>query len=404
MYALSLSFGITAVWAILLVGLALSLLTLFTEPRSKEELLSRVTAVLDAPFSRAIALFWLVVTISGFANGGISEAIKSFTSLRGLLVYFWAYYCFEREPGLKGQAVVCMLIAGSIAGFWGADQELTGFHPSSFQYLQGTGFLSGPMAFSGLAQIFSMLIFGLLIDRNYRALPSLFGDAFPFTLLALGNALALLFAGERSAWLGGLVALVISAFIISWRTMLRTVLVLAMLVTICWFKVPVVQQRIIPLMDWQTDVSTKVRLQLWRESMAIFDKSPVFGIGIRQFPHHHIPEALGQGHVAIDHAHSNYLQILATTGAVGIFAYMNIWITVIATAFDNWKKSEETKVLPNIASGIYFGILAGVIALLVSGIFEYNFGTAQIRLTQWFLLAMLVPRNSSAERIRFSKA
>jgi O-antigen ligase len=365
---------------------------LVTVSTSSHRFFEQLRIIFFAPLAKAIAIFWIAVTISGFANGGLAEAIRSFTSLRGLLVYFWAYYCFSREPKLKEQAVVCMLIVGSIAGFWGALQQLTGFHPNSFPYLQGTGFLSGPMAFSGLAQIFSMFIFALLIDQNYRGLPTPFSGRFVFGFLAIGNILGLLFAGERSAWLGAIAALVLSTSLISSRAMIKMIMTLLVVASVCWCTIPVVQQRLTPLLNWQTDVSTKVRISLWREAIDIFKESPVFGVGIRQFPHHNIPEALGQGHVAIDHAHSNYMQILATTGLVGIVAYACLWFNVLSVAFNNWKNADEKKVLPNIESGIYFGILVGVIALLVSGIFEYNFGTAQIRMAQWFLLAMLVPR------------
>jgi O-antigen ligase len=174
--------------------------------------------------------------------------------------------------------------------------------------------------------------------------------------------------------------------------MLKTVIALSIAAALCWFAVPVVQQRLTPLVNWQTDVSAKVRLLLWRESILIFEKSPIFGVGIRQFPHFRIPEALGQGHVAIDHAHSNYLHILATTGIVGILSYVYLWISVLSLSLTNWKESNKDRLTPSADSAIYFGILAGAIALIVSGIFEYNFGTAQIRLTQWFLFAMLLPR------------
>jgi hypothetical protein len=33
--------------------------------------------------------------------------------------------------------------------------------------------------------------------------------------------------------------------------------------------------------------------------------------------------------------------------------------------------------------------MGGLISLMVAGIFEYNFGTGQVRLAQWFLLSLL---------------
>lgn len=141
-------------------------------------------------------------------------------------------------------------------------------------------------------------------------------------------------------------------------------------------------ETIASLFHWQTDISLHVRLNLWKEALHLFLNKPLFGIGIRNFPHHVIPEALGQGHAALDHAHSNYMHILATTGLVGACAYIYLWISVILTALANCKDAGHALTVNNkswsVESGINFGILAGVIALLVSGIFEYNFNTAQI--------------------------
>ncbi len=79
------------------------------------------------------------------------------------------------------------------------------------------------------------------------------------------------------------------------------------------------------------------------------------------------------GHAALDHAHSNYMHILATTGLIGMLAYLFLWGNVLVTAFSNFKSRSEN----DLDKGIYFGILTGVISVLVAGIFEYNFGTAQ---------------------------
>ena len=212
-------------------------------------------------------------------------------------------------------------------------------------------------------------------------------------LIALGNAAGAVFAGERSAWLGITAALLFSTLLISWRATVRTLLVLLVVASALWATVPMVQKRLLPLFHWQTDISLHVRLNLWKEALHLFLNKPLFGIGIRNFPHHVIPEALGQGHAALDHAHSNYMHILATTGLVGACAYIYLWISVILTALANCKDAGHALTVNNkswsVESGINFGILAGVIALLVSGIFEYNFNTAQIRLAQWFFLAML---------------
>lgn len=393
LYAVSLSLGITWQWAVLLVGIVLSLLLILCQSKRFDRLKKESAIIWRAPLTIPILIFVLAVTLSGWANGGVLEAWRSFTSLRGMLVYFWAYQAFSAKPELKEKAIICALSVGAVAGVWATIQQITGFHPHGFRYLQGTGFLGGPMAFAGLMQIFSMLAFGLSINKSFETLRPPFSKKRVFIFVALGNALGILFAAERSAWLGVIVALLCSTMLLSFRTTFRTVIMLLTVAALLWCTVPVVQQRLAPLVNWQNDVSLRVRLQLWRESCQIFADKPVFGVGIRNFPHHVIPEALGMGHAALDHAHSNYLHILATTGTVGSAAYLFLFLSVLLTAFSNFKHSlacdrENQTGRWSAQTGIEFGILAGVISLLVSGIFEYNFGTAQIRLAQWFLFGM----------------
>jgi O-antigen ligase len=258
------------------------------------------------------------------------------------------------------------------------------------------------MAFSGLMQLLAMLAFGLTVNRIYlRKGPPLKHPRL-FNLMVLGNALGILFAAERSAWLGVIAALFLCTFLLSFRLWARTSAFMLVLAVVLWFTVPVVQQRLTPLTNWQTDVSFRVRVSLWRESLEIFKQKPLFGVGIRNFPHHYIAEALGQGHAAIDHAHSNYMQMLATTGLVGSTAYLYLWFCVFSTAIRRLPLSKgRSKIEPFYCkaqnwteeTGIDLGILAGVVSVLVSGIFEYNFGTASVRMAQWFFIAMLIRPN-----------
>lgn len=390
LYAVSLSLGITYQWAVLLVGIVLSFALVACQKKPSEELGKEFRLLASAPLTLPIAGFVLAATLSGLANGGWLEAWRSFTSLRGMLVYFWAYQAFSSKPELKQKAVLCALVVGAIAGVWAMIQQITGFHPHGFRYLQGTGFLGGPMAFAGLMQIFSMLAFGLSVHQSYKSLPHPFSKFRVFALIVAGNVLGVLFAAERSAWLGVVVALLFSTVLLSWRIAVKTGIALLAVALILWCTVPVVQTRLAPLVNWQTDISLRVRVQLWRESIELTKQKPLFGVGIRNFPHHYIPEALGQGHKALDHAHSNYMHIMATTGLVGCLAYIALWVSVIFNIFAGLKPSITNRAGPwNQETGIKFGILAGVIALLVSGIFEYNFGTAQVRLTQWFLFGMI---------------
>ncbi len=74
-------------------------------------------------------------------------------------------------------------------------------------------------------------------------------------------------------------------------------------------------------------------------------------------------------------------------------------VSAIKLSYLNQKNKNYSK----LEQGIYLGILAGIVSLAISGLFEYNFGTGQVRLAQWFLLAMLIRKTSeeSSPGIRF---
>ncbi len=393
-YAFSLSLPITIPWTILTIGITVLFAQFIILALNKS--LETVKNILAAPLTVPLLVFAAAVFLSGFANGGFFEAIKSVQGLRGMLVYFWAYWIFSLDTNLKRWSVSAMLIIGSVAGLSAAIEQLTGYHPFSFPYLQGTGFLSGPMAFSGLAQLFSFLALGIMIKNGFRDLPAGLNHPYIFGLVLAGNCLGLLFCSERSAWLGGTIALLISSLLISRRTTLFASLFLSMTAAVSWLLLPVVRERVTALINWQSDVSVSTRLVLWRRAWQVFKESPIFGIGIRHFPHLRIEEALKQGHVALDHAHSNYLHILATTGLVGISAYLYLWFSALKLAYTNQINTNYSK----LDQGIYLGIFAGIVSLMVSGLFEYNFGTGQVRLAQWFLLAMLtLPKSSNSSTL-----
>jgi O-antigen ligase len=342
--------------------------------------------ILTAPLICPLLIFAAAAVVSGLANAGIPEATKSFCALRGFFVYLWAYWAFSLNTNFKTFSIASMLVAGAIAGLWATVEQLTNFHPFSFQWLQGTGFLSAPMAFSGLTQVFSLLALGIALKDKGSSLPGKLSEPIVFSLILVCNWLGVVFAAERSAWLGVAVSLFITCMLVSRRATIFSGLFIIVGSMIGWLALPVVRDRLSSLIDWQNDVSVKTRFVLWQKAWQTFQHSPIFGVGIRQFPHIYIPEALQQGHVALDHAHNNYLHILATTGLVGLCAYLYVWFCALKLSFLNQKTPQYTST----ERGIYLGIFAGIVSLSVSGLFEYNFGTAQVRLAEWFLLAMLI--------------
>lgn len=383
-YVLCLPISLTATWVFLIAGISVWALSHILERAIGAHSTTRI------PLAWQVGLFASVVTISGaFAASGdqtfVGEAFASLLTLRALLTYFWACHLFSggRETAIRCLQLLLSLTA--VSGFYGAIQQIFNFHPFTYPFLQGTGFHASPMPFAGQMQLCGMLSLALLLSGAWK---ELFSRRILFIVLTVGNLAGIVFAGERGAWLGAFVGILAIAFMVSWKTFAKAACALLLIALLSWAFVPLVQTRVNSLLAGRADVGTSVRFQLWSKSIELWQSSPALGVGIRHFPALDIPEAIVPGHSkTINHAHSNYLHILSTTGLLGIVAYIWLFISALCVGLGMFTQGKNANDL--LAKGIALGITGGTVALLVSGAFEYNFGTAQVRLAQWFLLGLL---------------
>jgi O-antigen ligase len=383
LYAASLPLSMTASWVLYIAGLSWTIV-------HRILLGSRFSELSKAPLAVPLLVFVSAVFVSGTLNGGIREGIQSIWSLKALGVYPWAFLVFYKQPALVFRVASAVLSVAAIAGVWGTIQQLTGWHPAGYPYLQGTGFLGGPMAFAGQMQLFSLLALGLLMSGGRQQLVKPLNNLTVFSAITVANCSGAFFASERSAWLGLLAGILAIALMRSWKVLCGAMLALSGLGVCSWFAIPVVQTRLLPLLNWQNDISVKVRLFLWSQAIEHWKAHPWFGLGIRRFPHYDISEAIVPGKsIDINHAHSNIFHLGTTIGVVGLLSYL--WIMVAAAIASIAEIRRKTQY-----SSIALGVFGGIIALFVSGLFEYNFGTSQVRLAQWLILAMLLPSNAAA--------
>lgn len=413
-YAASLPLSMTASWGLFIVGLVIRG-ALLVDARARQE---TKVALWSAPLTIPLAIFALSVAISGAFNseptyghvgsGALGEAWNSVSTLKNLLPYFWAAVVLRGNAKFTRNALLVLLFVSSIAGVWGTIQQVFNIHPG-YKYLQGTGFLGGPMAFAGQMQMFSLLSLAFFLTGAFKkdcvgdsaiaeaAEPersdvvekclSFLQNKYAFAIVVVANYAGVLFAGERSAWLGAFAGTVTLCWL-HWRKIpLKFVAAGAIAIAICLTSVPLVKTRFQTLLSGK-DVSISARQTIWKSCLDLIPQSPVVGVGIRRFPHFDIPEAIVPGvSKDLNHAHSNYFHLLTTTGALGLAAYFGIVGCFFVAAWKNLSASRNSgKVFPG---ALAMSLTSALVSLMVSGIFEYNFGTAQVRLAQWFLFGLL---------------
>lgn len=195
--ALAVSFctSLTATWICLTLLLAVGLIA--------ADRRQRLLSLLSAPLVWPLLAFCCCIILAGFANGGVSEAVKSFATTRGLLVYLIAYQSFRLNDNGCRSMLSVLFACGALSGLFGVIQQLFNFHPFTYPYLQATGFLGDPMSFAGLMQLTSFTALGVLARRwQLKGDPVL--STWPqnnilMAVIVLANFLGLIFASERSA-------------------------------------------------------------------------------------------------------------------------------------------------------------------------------------------------------------
>ncbi len=404
-----------------------------------------------APLLAPLGTFTLVIIISAFfvplldgktTGDGARVAMRTLVSLKALVVYPWVYQVLRRSPAAKTQAICALFVMSSLSCLYAPiEPSMKAYlrnvtdHPpqdanllalyhmtdgfirwvtgSRTDYLQGTGFLEQPMAFAGQMQTVMMMALSLLLCHGYKWLPGIFSRRPTAILIACCITVGIIFGAERSAWLGVVFGVLFICASVSRKTVIASLASLVVLAGLSYLFVPIVKDRIDVLFkppDQNTamfkesnsgifkDPSVIARFHIWEATIEKFKKRPIFGSSLIRFGVIHAKSAMpDKGY--FDHAHSNYLHMLAATGIVGFSAYIYLLFSIFSTTARLSKSAPVEGLSDRQVESLQFeraiaiGLLAASLSLAVSGLFEFNFGTGHVRLTYFFWLAFLTLDN-----------
>jgi O-antigen ligase len=200
---------------------------------------------------------------------------------------------------------------------------------------------------------------------------------------------ALLLSLTRNAWLGTLAGLVALAFLRAPKALwLLPVGAAALLV--------LGPARVIDRLT-VTDASSRDRYYMWQAGVDMIRDKPVFGQGPRMiqavYPAYRWPEA---PNLMTPHLHNNALQIAAERG----LPCLAWWLWLVAAVLgDAWREVHRGAFGPGWAAAAAFALL---VAVLVAGLFEYNFGDSEILM--FLLLVSSLPYALRRQRVAVAAA
>jgi O-antigen ligase len=235
------------------------------------------------------------------------------------------------------------------------------------------GSLSNLMTYSVILMLIGSLVLARILFDTRFSKKILLG-----ALVFLGAAMVLTLL--RQVWLGLFVATVFLFFIKKKALILIPIVAVGL---ILFFGPHTIEKRLKSITDLQQH-SNKERMMLWRAGWDIFKDFPVTGCGFNclyvikdQYPNHPILKKY-------QHLHSNVLQIAVDTGAIGLCAWIVIWVAYFVQLNRQYQKREPGA--PE--RWVVMGSSASVIAFLVAGMFENSFYDSEIIILLYFIMAL----------------
>ncbi|HSS49852.1 MAG TPA: O-antigen ligase family protein, partial [Thermoanaerobaculia bacterium] len=329
------------------------------------------------PWGRTPALWFflgLYVLLYGsaiLASYELGVSARGATEVFTLSSLFMAPLLLRRERQVRF-VVDALVVVATLLACQGLSQYLFGFGDIDRRI---RGPFSTYMTFSGFLLICDLLLVASMVyARRWRSL-------WRWGALLLINA-ALLGSYTRNAWVGLMVALAVLALIRAPRLLLA--FAPAAVIFIVLAPVPLLH-RVTSIFN-PRDISNYDRLCMLEAGLTMVRESPVFGIGPDVVRHRYaLYRAPSAPRYNVPHLHNSLLQIAAERGLPALAAYLGLHLAAVALAWRRFRREGGTL---GTRADLWIGALLAILAFNVAGLFENNWGDAEVQRTALFALAI----------------
>jgi O-antigen ligase len=380
---------LTALLGALVIGMAVSI----TLSQTALVMLS-VRLLYRLITGRASGMRWpLAVPLAAFAGATVLAALASARPLESLLssskvlLAVTLYVLIDALPDapaaewfvrtlVAAMTVVALLSIGQVVfcPMLGRLEAVPGLARFATKCQRAHGFYSIYMTLAGVLSL--VLVVSLPRGGSWKA-------GIGQTAAWLVNGTALLLTYTRGAWIGCLVGLGALSALRKRAAALGAVLLLVMIGAVVML--PGVRQRAESMVD-PRDPTARDRVLMWQSGLAIARDHPLLGVGPGQvkhvFPRYAAPGALRQTR---SHLHNTPLQILVERGAVGLAAWVWLYVAFFSGAARRLRQLTAEQAAER---RLVTGAMGAVLAFLVGGLTEYNFGDSEVVLLAYALMAL----------------
>jgi len=274
----------------------------------------------------------------------------------------------------RAKALVVTLIGVmAVLGLWGIQK-----------YLQGVGGLTGRLHLRQHSMTSGEL---LMMVGAFSVAYGLSSAPRRIRLLALLSSIpiliALVFTYTRSAWLGFLGGLITIGLVVNRKVILGTVLAVVLLVAVGPASL---RDRAVSTVDPHHPLNIE-RTYMWRAGLAIIRDYPWTGVGDINLTDIYLRYKPPEATQYAGHLHNNFLMLAATLGIPGCLVVLALFVKIFAL---------EVRILRRAVQASWFlkstalAALAGFVGFQIVGLFEWNFGDAEIAMLLWFTVGLVL--------------
>jgi O-antigen ligase len=309
----------------------------------------------------AIAWFLALLLSALFALDRAASLPQLKKALFPALVPLVALYA--GEPGLGRRGLAVLLASAGAAALLG----LAGFIADGASFAaRARGAAGHYMTFGGQLMLIASLGTGLVLaarDRRWRLAAA---------GLAVVACAALAATFTRSSWIGLAVSLAVMLALA--RPRLLPWLAAAAIALVA-LSPPTYRERALSAFDLRHPANRE-RTYMWEAGMRMFRERPLTGVGLQSvrsiYDRYRSPEAVENA----THLHSVPVQIAATTGAIGLAAFLALYASLFAAAASGLRAALRAGA--GLGAGLRLGVCGGLAGFLAAGLFEWNFGDEEL--------------------------
>ena len=327
-------------------------------------------------------------SFSRLINTGVQNSLHSLLrTSQDYFIFLWPLLFAITSKKNKNILKYSILLAGIVSVSYGLLQFLGfDFFNRQTDLLRLSGFHKNPYSYGGQLIIFFFFFLYYIFEENKNY------NSFLKLLFVVLTLFCIFNTSQRAVIFGVLLGL--SYYLIfnkpGIKYALKSMAIISSVFLIAVYFNKSILERIKSVFVRRRGARANPRLKIWKIAIGLWKKNIFFGVG--KFTRIYYQFSEGFAPQLLTHAHNVYIQILVVNGILGLFGFINLFLSIVRTFFGNIC-SGESIIWRNC-------VLSVILSFLVEGIFEFFWGDSEVRYLLLYFLGFALANFFEVSRDR----